>query len=258
MYGNSFQTNPEASIVCLQCKYTVWECVRAQFRHEASWQPEWEVSLKVATLCYSLACLSKENVTSRLRTVIDNRQGRARQHYKRCHASFIYSCFYLFQKREGNITSSHVLYGSQWSKCVDSCPPGCTNKCPSSWPWTCSSISVCLSACLDEPGPLAFTAARSRSRHVKCVQGQAYPCSALSVLLSPLLYEASPSQHAELSHTHMPCKETGLCWWDFSFWPSFVWLNTECCLLCLSANVLGEEVYGRGMRSLSADRQFPL
>lgn len=64
------------------------------------------------------------------------------------------------------------------------------------------SLSACLPALMSRVLLHVVAAARSRSQYVKCVQGQAYPRSALSELLSPLLYEASPSQHAELSHIH--------------------------------------------------------
>lgn len=64
-------------------------------------------------------------------------------------------------------------------------------------------VPVSLSACLDQPCLLTCSGCTcSRTQHVKCVQGQAYPRSALSELLSLLLYEASPSQHAVLSHIH--------------------------------------------------------
>lgn len=138
MYGYSLQTNPEFTSMFVSAQARPSSHVHGQkackgpVRCEGSWQARRETSLKVAALSCSLACLSKENVTSRLRYAIDNRQGCARQHYKDCHACFIHYCFLTSLSSSKSSRKPQRPVKQRAVPGPDRCPPVFTNKCPSS------------------------------------------------------------------------------------------------------------------------------
>lgn len=228
-----------SSQVCLWArKRTRARTYTGPVRCEGSWQARRETSLKVAALSCSLACLSKENVTSRLHHAIDNRQGRARQHYKDCHACFIHYCFLTSLSSSKSSRKPQRPVKQRAVPGPDRCPPVCTNKCPSSWPWTYFSLPVCL----DEPLVCRWLPADMWSvTGVERVLAPAYQNLSLayqnlSLSFSSVVWSFTFTAHWTVTHTR---GVDGI-----SLWPSFVCLSvvyTSCQLVFLEKSCSDEE-----------------